>query len=278
MYDLKGKVALVTGAGGEHGIGRAIAVRLAVEGADVIVNDVARRPHKENQSGWQGLDSVVSEITALGRKALAVVADITDSLQVDGMVREAVSHFGHIGILVNNAGALAARDRVAVVDLDESDWDRVQSVNVKGTFLCSRAVARHMIEHGQGGKIINMSSIAGKEGRARYAAYCASKAAVINFTQSLAQELAPHAINVNALCPCLVETERVAHMAAALKPDSMSTEEYRKELVDEWAEQTPLGRIAQPADVAKTAAYLASSEADYLTGLAVNVAGGSMMS
>ena len=278
MYDLKGKVALVTGAGGEHGIGRAIAVRLAVEGADIIVNDVARRPHKENQSGWQGLDSVASEITALGRKALAVVADITDSLQVDDMVREAVGHFGHIGILVNNAGALAARDRVAVVDLDESDWDRVQSVNVKGTFLCSRAVARHMIEHGQGGKIINMSSIAGKEGRARYAAYCASKAAVINFTQSLAQELAPHAINVNALCPCLVETERVSHMAAALKPDSMSTEEYRKELVDEWAEQTPLGRIAQPADVAKTAAYLASSEADYLTGLAVNVAGGSMMS
>ena len=277
MYDLKGKVALVTGAGGEHGIGRAIAVRLAVEGADVIVNDVVRRPHLENRSDWEGLDSVVSEIIELGRRALGIVADITDSAQVDGMVRQAIDHFGHISVLANNAGALAARDRAAVVDLEESDWDHVQSVNVKGTFLCSRAVARHMIDHGQGGKIINMSSVAGKEGRARYAAYCASKAAVINFTQSLAQELAPHRINVNALCPCLVETERVTHMAAALKPESMSTEEYRKELVNEWTEQTPLGRIAQPTDVAKTAAYLASSEADYLTGLAINVAGGSVM-
>ena len=277
MYDLKGKVALVTGAGGEHGIGRAIAVRLAVEGADVVVNDVARRPHAENRSDWQGLDSVVSEIAVLGRRALATVADITDSAQVERMVREAIGHFGHISVLVNNAGALAARDRVAVVDLEESDWDRVQSVNVKGTFLCSRAVARHMIDRGQGGKIINMSSIAGKEGRARYAAYCASKAALISFTQSLAQELAPHRINVNALCPCLVDTERVTHMAAALKPDGMSTEEYRRELVNEWTEQSPLGRIAQPGDVAKTAAYLASSEADYLTGLAINVAGGTMM-
>lgn len=277
MYDLKENVALVTGAGGEHGIGRAIAVRLAVEGADVVVNDVTRRPHAENRSDWQGLDSVVGEITALGRRALAVVSDITDSLQVERMVQEAIEHFGHIDILVNNAGALAARDRVAVVDLEESDWDRVQGVNLKGTFLCSRAVARHMIDRGHGGKIINMSSIAGKEGRARYAAYCASKAAVISFTQSLAQELAPHRINVNALCPCLVETERVAHMADALKPEGMSTEEYRKELVTEWAEQTPLGRIAQPGDVAKTAAHFASSEADFLTGLAINVDGGTMM-
>ncbi len=182
MYGLKGKVALVTGAGGKHGIGRAIAVRLAVEGADVVVSDVARRPHVENRSGWQGLDSVAKEITNLGRRALAVVADITDSAQLDGMGREAVDHFGHVSVLVNNAGALAARDRVTVVDLDESDWDRVQSVNVRGTFLCSRALARHMIDCAQGGKIINMSSIAGKEGRARYAAYCASKAAVINFT------------------------------------------------------------------------------------------------
>ena len=141
------------------------------------------------------------------------------------MVDKTVAHFGKIDILVNNAGTMAGKDRVPVVDLTEKDWDRVQRVNVKGVFLCSQAVARHLIAQGTGGKIINMSSVTGKRGSARFAAYSASKFAVIGFTQSLACELAPYQVNVNAICPGLVETERFGHLASVLMPDNLSADE-----------------------------------------------------
>jgi NAD(P)-dependent dehydrogenase (short-subunit alcohol dehydrogenase family) len=275
MYDLGGKVALVTGAGGEHGIGRAIALRLAEEGADVVVNDLTLR--RAGSTGWTGLPNLVGEIEALGRRASSIVADVSDASQVDAMVAQTLERFGQVDILVNNAGALAGRDRVPVVDLSEDAWDLVQRVNVKGTFLCCRAVARAMIERGRGGKIINMSSVSGKRGTARFAAYCASKFAVRGFTQSLALELAPHHINVNAICPGLIETERVDDMAAALAPQGLSPEEYRKQMTSRVTAGTPLGRIGQSSDVAGTAAFLASSESDYLTGLAITVSGGSYM-
>ena len=152
MYDLGGKVALVTGAGGERGIGRAIANRLAQEGADIIVNDVAQNPYGQRPSGWEGLPDVVREIEALGRQAMGVQADVSDSAQVDNMVREEIGRFGHIDILVNNAGSRPGRDRVPVYELEEQEWDLVQRVNVKGTFLCSRAVSREMIRRGPGGQ------------------------------------------------------------------------------------------------------------------------------
>ena len=203
MYDLNRKVALVTGAGGKGGLGRAIAVRLAEEGADVVVNDIvindfnAQHPRLPN---WAGLPDVVREIEALGRGAMGVVADVSDAGQVDRMVNQVLQRFDRIDILVNNAGAPAGRDRVPVVELDEDVWDLVQRVNVKGTFLCCKAVARAIIARGKGGKIINISSVSGKKGAARFAAYCASKFAVRGFTQALALELAPHRINVNAIC------------------------------------------------------------------------------
>ena len=277
MYDLDGKVALITGAGGEHGIGRAIATRLAQEGADVIVNDVAQNPYVDRQSGWGGTSDVVLEIEALGRQAMGVVADVTDSAQVDHMVLQALDRFGHIDILVNNAGSRPGPDRVPVVELEEDAFDLVQRVNVKGTFLCSRAVAREMIRRGQAGKIIVISSSAGKQGTARFAAYCASKFALIGFTQALALELAPHRINVNAICPGLVDTERTDYIAAALAPEGESAEEYRAQMVQERALVTPLGRVAQGSDVARMAAFLSSSESDYLTGLSISVSGGSVM-
>ncbi len=179
--------------------------------------------------------------------------------------------------MVNNAAAPAGRDRVLVVDLEEDVWDLVQRVNVKGTFLCCRAVARAMIDRGQGGKIINMSSISGKIGKPRYAAYAASKFAVRGFTQALAQELAPHHINVNAICPGLVETERVDHIAAALAPEGVSARVYRQQFVERVGATTALGRIGHVSDVANVAAFLASSESDYLTGLAITVTGGAYM-
>lgn len=272
MYNLQSKVALVTGAGGERGVGRAIAMRLAQEGADVVVNDVhAQSPTAE---GWGGLAQVVREIEALGRRALGVVADVSDATQVQAMVDQAVAAFGPIDILVNNAGARAGRDRVPVVELEEVEWDRIQRINSKGTFLCCRAVGRVMITAGRGGKIINISSTAGKVGSARYAAYCASKFAVIGFTQSLAQELAPYGINVNAICPSLLATERLDDLAVALAPSHVSAEDHRTLMVERAANLSPLGRMAEVTDVAATAAFLASAEANYLTGLSISVAGG----
>lgn len=273
MYELGGKVALVTGAAGQHGVGRGIAQRLAREGADVVVTDLRDEP----VGNWGGLNQVVAEIEQLGRGSLGFVGDVTDSGDVERMVGETIDRFGRIDILVNNAGSPAGPDRVPVVELDEAVWDKVLAVNAKGTFLCSRAVARHMIERGGGGKIISLASSAGKRGRARFAAYSASKFAVIGFTQSLALELAPHHINVNAICPGLVDTERVYGIASGLKPDNMTTESYRDELIEVATSNNPLGRVAQPEDVAQLAAYLASAESDYMTGLAVNVSGGMIM-
>ena len=277
MYNLDGKVALVTGAGGKNGIGRAIATRLAKEGADVAVNDIAEHPYAADQTDWQGLPDVVREIEAMGRRAISVVADVSDAKQVTEMVDKTVAHFGKIDILVNNAGTKADKDRVLVVDLAEADWDRVQRVNVKGVFLCSQAVARQLVKQGTGGKIINISSITGKQGSARYAAYSSSKFAVIGFTQSLAHELAQYHVNVNAICPSLVDTERVGHLATALMPEDLSPDEQRAEFARRAEASVPLGRLAEGEDVAKMAAFLASDEAVYLTGLAVTVSGGSMM-
>ena len=281
MYDLGGKVAVVTGAGGRHGIGRAIATRLALEGADVIVTDVeqslaAIRP-EDRLEGWDGLTSVVKEIEGIGRKSMGMFSDVSDSHQVNEMITRTLSEFGKIDILVNNAGSRPGKDRVPVVELEEEAFDEVMRVNVRGTYLCSQAVARHMIERGGNGKIIIISSGAGKKGIARYAAYCASKFALIGFTQSLAHELAPFNVNVNAICPGLVDSERVDFIAAALVPEGQSAEEHRALMVRERNTRVPLGRIAVGDDIAKTAAFLSSGESDYLTGLSISVSGGSEM-
>ena len=281
MYDLNGKVAVVTGAGGRHGIGRAIATRLAQEGADVVVTDIpqsldAIRP-EDRQEGWEGLPSVVREIEAAGRQSLGLFSDVSDSAQVNQMVGQVLERFGQIDILVNNAGSRPGRDRVPVVELEEDAFDKVMRVNVRGTYLCSRAVARHMVARNQGGKIIIISSGAGKRGIARYAVYCASKFALVGFTQALAQEMAPYRVNVNAICPGLVDTERVDFIAAALAGEGQSAEEHRALMVRERSTRVPMGRIAQGDDIAKMAAFLSSGESEYMTGLSISVSGGSEM-
>ena len=271
MYELDGKIAIVTGAGGKSGIGRGIATRLAGEGAAVVVCDLDDGGTPE----WGGLSAVVDGINGSGGRAIGLTGSVADSQQVGALVEGAISEFGRIDILVNNAGAPAGADRVPVVELAEEMWDLVIGVNLKGTFLMSRAVGRHMIQRGGGGKIINMSSVSGKKGAARFAAYCSSKFGVIGFTQSLALELAEYRVNVNAICPSLIETERVYDMAAVLKPDDeTTTEAWHDAMVERSNAANPLGRIGQAKDVADVAAFLASSESDYLTGLAINVAGG----
>lgn len=275
MYDLGGKVALVTGAGGEKGIGRAIAMRLAQEGADVVINDVMEQPH--GITTWGGMKQVVQEIQSMGRRSMGIKADVSSGADVQRMVDEAVAEMGQIDILVNNAGTPAGRDRVLVVELLEEDWDRVQNVNIKGTFLMSQAVARHMIARGGGGKIINISSTAGKQGYPRYAAYCSSKFAVRGFTQSLAHELGPHQINVNAICPGLIASERIDHIAEATAPEGVSPTEMRQRMEARAVAGSALDRMADVQDIARTAAFLASEESQYLTGIAISVAGGAQM-
>lgn len=249
-------------------------MRLAEDGADLAVSDVKEAPYADRGTDWAGLPQVVDEIRALGRRSIGITADVTKSVEVENMIREVIEEFGRIDILVNNAGAPAGPDRVPVTELDETVWDQVQLVNVKGTFLCCRTTARHMIDRGGGGKIINMSSRLGKCGEAKHTAYCASKFAIVGFTQSLAMELAAHRINVNALCPATVDTERIDAIANATVPGTSTISEKRKQMLEKIASDVPLGRITQCCDIAQTAAFLASSESDYLTGLAISVSGG----
>ena len=209
-YDLSGRVALVTGVLNKYGIGHAISLRLAQDGADVAVVDINRMPQPLSEEDrieeWRGLDSVVEEIEALGRQCVAIVADITQSEQVKEMVDKTLAKLGKIDILVNNAAILGSLG-VPVMDYDDQTWNKVLAVNLSGPFLCSKAVAKVMVERGQGGKIVNVASLAGKIGCPGIAAYGASKAGLINLTQTLALELAPYKINVNAVCPGTTFTE-----------------------------------------------------------------------
>ena len=275
MYNLSGKVVFVTGAGGEHGIGRGIAHRLAEDGADVVITDYVEKPYPDAE--WGGLPALKAELEGLGRRSLALTCDVTDSASVQAAMQQAVEAFGKIDILVNNAAARGGRDRVPVVELDEDEWDRVMSVNLKGTFVCSRAAARHMVARGGGGRIISVSSVLGLRGIARFAAYCSSKFGIVGLTQSLAQELAEHGITVNAICPSLTPTERVGHMTNLFSNPSLQVKEATDALLSGAAGSTPIGRLAQTDDLAHAVSFLASDGADFLTGLSLPVTGGSFM-
>jgi 3-oxoacyl-[acyl-carrier protein] reductase len=173
---------MVTGAGGMRGIGRAIALRLARDGFDVAVLDIERpdaeKPEDEVKGNWKGVESVRAEVVALGRRSVAIHADITSAADVQKAVERTTAELGRLDVLVNNARAILGHDRVPVVDLEPSEWDRVMGVNARGTFLCSQAAARQMIRQHTPGHIVNISSASGKEGKAGQAAYCASKFAI----------------------------------------------------------------------------------------------------
>jgi 3-oxoacyl-[acyl-carrier protein] reductase len=233
---LQGRVAIVTGSG--RGIGREIALTLAREGAKVVVSDITDDVYK-----------TAREVEALGSEALAMKCDVTNPSDVEGMVKATIEKFGRIDILVNNAGIYPFKP---FIEMTEQDWDRVISVNLKGTFNCTKAVVHRMIEQ-KYGKIINISSIAGSVvGFTQLAHYCASKAGVLGFTRALALELAPYGINVNAIAPGVIETP--------------GTTSLGKETLESFAKMIPQGRVGKPEDIAKLVVFLASDDSSYITG------------
>ncbi len=279
MGKLSGKVAMVTGCGGERGVGRAIARRFAADGADLVVTDVspvgtrvvATRP----AGAWGGLEAVAAEVRANGRRALTALLDVRSVTQIETVIAQTLEAFGRIDILVNNAAAPPGADRVPVVQLPEEAWDIVLGVNLKGSFLCSRAVAKVMLDRKIRGRIINIGSDNSKIGQPRLAAYCASKFGLVGFSQALAMELAPAGITVNTICPGPMDTERVDYFGR--REDGSYDATQRGERIRRLAAEVPLSRLATPEDVAAVATFLASDAAEFITGQAINVAGGAIM-
>lgn len=245
---LEGKKVLVTGA--SRGIGRAIALEFATLGADVAVN-YAGSEAKAHE--------VVADIKALGRDAIAIQCDVSDSESVSEMVKETIAHFGRVDVLVNNAGI--TRDNL-LMRMKESEWDDVININLKGVFLCTKAVTRQMMKQ-RSGRIINIASIVGVAGNAGQANYVAAKAGVIGLTKTTAKELATRGITVNAIAPGFISTEMTAEL----------TEEIQQLML----QQIPLARFGEPKDIAAVAAFLASDASQYMTGQTLHVDGGMVM-
>jgi acetoin reductase-like protein len=253
---LAGRVAIVTGAG--RGVGRGIALELALNGANVVVADL----------NLDTAEAVADEVNALERDARPLLVDVTVQSQMCAMVAKAVTELGRLDIMVNNAGVGHVKP---FLEITEDEWDKVFAVNLKGMLFGMQAAAKAMINQERCGRIVNISSVAGKSGRPVLASYAASKAAVINLTQSAAMALAPHKITVNAICPCVVDTHMgksvIAQMQAYVDEGKIPEELIR-------IPEAPLGPRAEPEDIAKMAAFLASDDADYITGQSINVDGG----
>jgi len=240
---LDGKVAVVTGSA--RGIGKAIAAKLQAAGATVVLNDI--------------LAEKMRLALAEGIGAEGIVADVSVRAEVARMLASVAAKHGRLDIMVNNAGV---EPKASLLDMTDDQWDKTLAVNLTGTFLGTQLAARHMVRQGQGGRIIQIASIAAKNYLPNCANYCASKAGVLGFTREAARELAPMGITVNAVCPGVIETEMTA--AARANPT----------LMEKWMREIPARRLGQPDEVAALVVFLASAEAAYITGQAWNVDGG----
>ncbi|MBM3944351.1 MAG: SDR family oxidoreductase [SAR202 cluster bacterium] len=247
--ELRGKVAIVTGAG--QGMGRACAERLAAAGASIVVNDI----------NLEAAMKVAKALHGSGAQAIAVQGDVVKKADADRMVAEALKKFGGINVLVNNAGVLRP---TPVIDIEEEEWDWVIDVNLKGTYICSRAVLPAM-RKAKWGRIVNFSSTAGKKhSTVGGAHYTAAKAGILGFTRHLAREEARNGITVNSVCPGLINTEMV-------------TDTVGMKRALEFADTFPINRLGRPDEVAELVAFLASDRAAYITGAALDINGGDLM-
>lgn len=257
MGRLSGKTAMITGAA--RGIGRAFAERYVAEGARVVIADI-------------NLPAAQKTAAEIGEKAIALPIDVTDQDSIDMCVRQSVKELGGIDILINNAALFTA---APIAEIERADYDRVFSINVAGTLFTMQSVARHMIERGQGGKIINMASQAGRRGESLVAVYCASKAAVISLTQSAGLNLIQHGINVNAIAPGVVDGEHWDGVDAFFaKYENKAPGQKKKEV----GEAVPFGRMGTAEDLTGMAVFLASDDAEYVVAQTYNVDGGNWMS
>lgn len=266
LTGLEGKVAVVTGAGRMLSIGRPIAVTLARAGCDVVLTGTGRPPdqypEEEKAAGWRDIDSVADEVRAEGRRALPVVSDVADEGAVRALLERTLAEFGRVDFIINNAGAARGRDRVPVVDMPIDAWDTVIRVNLRGTFLMSKIFGQQLITAGNGGVIVNISSIAGKILPPNTSAYAASKAGIQALTASMAQEVGQYGIRVNAICPGLVETYRL--------DDIRGTPAWDQAI----SSRIPLRRAGRGEEIAWATAYLCSDQGSWITGQSINIDGG----
>lgn len=265
MKPLEGKVAIVTGAGRLRGIGRAAAVALAESGADVVITGTGRDPSTfppdEKARGWRDIESTAAQVLERGSRALAVLADVTSDADVRATVSATLTEFGRIDIVVNNAALPRGADRVEIGELAEDVWRRVLDVKLTGSFLMCRAAVPVIIGQKEGGSIVNISSIAGKRGTPRTAAYCAANAGIQGLTRALAAELAPHNIRVNAVCPGITDTSRMDVLGRG--------EDWNARL-----QSIPLRRAASDEEIGRFVAWLCAPDASYITGQSINIDGG----
>ncbi len=258
---LKDKIAIITGGG--RGIGRGVALRYAKEGAKLALVDIQQEHLDETAKALDESGTGVEYITLQG--------DVSSGTDVQRFFDRTIERFGRLDILVNNAGI--GNPPVPIIDMPEEAWDRTLAVNLKSVFLCSKLAAKQFIKQGGGGRIISVASQAGKTGYAMLTPYCASKAGVVLFTQAFAKEVGVHKINVNCVCPGTIDTPllRGAGMGRNVS-DEMFLAGIQRVLPT-----IPLGRVGYPEDVAKTITFLASDDADYMTGQAINITGGQEM-
>jgi 3-oxoacyl-[acyl-carrier protein] reductase/meso-butanediol dehydrogenase/(S,S)-butanediol dehydrogenase/diacetyl reductase len=279
MADLTGKVALVTGAARYRGLGRAIALRLAEDGADLVITGRHRSPEDlpehEQEMGWTGVASLAEEIEAMGRQALAIEADVTSKQQVEQMVETAKKRFGRIDILVNNAGVPSGAGDAPILDMDDQLWYDTVDVNLNGVYLVTKAVGRLMRERDEGGSIINISSTAGRRGIPDYGAYCATKFGVVGFTQQLATELARHNIRVNCVAPGSHSTDMMdGTIGRTAAKFGITTDQVTAGI----RSAALLGRQGLPSELAASVSFLAGGDSSFVTGQTLNVDGGAHMS
>jgi NAD(P)-dependent dehydrogenase (short-subunit alcohol dehydrogenase family) len=268
LTGLEGKVAVVTGAGRMRSIGRPIAVQLAKAGVDVVLTGTGRPPERypddEKAAGWRDIESVADEVRAAGRRALPVISDVSDPAAVDRLLAEVLGNFGRVDIVVNNAGAARGADRVPVIDLDTDLWRTVIETNLNGTFYMSRAFGRVLAEQGDGGSIVNISSIAGKIMAANAAAYSSSKAGIHALTCAMASEMGKYQVRVNAICPGMIDTFRMDDIPRGPVWDEMVTS------------RVPLGRAGNGDEIAWMTVFLCSDQGSWITGQLYTVDGGTV--